>query len=140
MKFLPILLAGALVSCSSISKETYTERRILTYPKKSTPHIKDMYLQEPKTQTHQIIQHPEPQAETPVADFDYINPDLPTNDTITIGSTKQDVAGVLGSPTKVQKGVDTDMWWYKSSYIVFDSAGQVEGYSENGTPLKISIQ
>ena len=99
-----------------------------------------MYLQEPKTQTHQILQQPEPQAATPVDDFDYINPDLPTNDTITIGSTKQDVARVLGNPTKVQKGVDDDMWWYKSSYIVFDSAGQIEGYSENGTPLKISIQ
>ncbi len=99
-----------------------------------------MYLQEPKTQTHQNIQQPEPQAATPVDDFDYINPDLPTNDTITIGSTKQDVARVLGNPTKVQKGVDDDMWWYKSSYIVFDSAGQIEGYSENGTPLKISIQ
>lgn len=39
-----IITALAVQACST-SKETYTETRTLTYPKKSVPHIKDFYLQ-----------------------------------------------------------------------------------------------
>jgi len=39
-----ITTALAVQACST-SKETYTETRTLTYPKKSIPHIKDFYLQ-----------------------------------------------------------------------------------------------
>jgi len=39
-----ITTALAVQACST-SKETYTETRTLTYPKKSVPHIKDFYLQ-----------------------------------------------------------------------------------------------
>lgn len=38
-----IITALAVQACST-SKETYTETRTLTYPKKSVPHIKDFYL------------------------------------------------------------------------------------------------
>jgi hypothetical protein len=40
-----ITTALAVQACSSLSKETYTETRTLSYPKKSVPHIKDFYLQ-----------------------------------------------------------------------------------------------
>lgn len=40
-----ITTALAVQACSSVSKETYTETRTLSYPKKSIPHIKDFYLQ-----------------------------------------------------------------------------------------------
>lgn len=40
-----ITTALAVQACSTVSKETYTETRTLTYPKKSIPHIKDFYLQ-----------------------------------------------------------------------------------------------
>jgi hypothetical protein len=40
-----ITTALAVQACSSVSKETYTETRTLSYPKKSVPHIKDFYLQ-----------------------------------------------------------------------------------------------
>ena len=39
-----IITALAVQACST-SKETYTETRTLSYPKKSVPHIKDFYLQ-----------------------------------------------------------------------------------------------
>jgi len=39
-----ITTALAVQACST-SKETYTETRTLSYPKKSVPHIKDFYLQ-----------------------------------------------------------------------------------------------
>jgi hypothetical protein len=40
-----ITTALAVQACSTVSKETYTETRTLSYPKKSIPHIKDFYLQ-----------------------------------------------------------------------------------------------
>ena len=44
MKHILLLLPLLFIGCSSVSKETYTEKRILTYPKKCSPHIKEMYL------------------------------------------------------------------------------------------------
>lgn len=150
MKYIIILLAGfTLVSCSSISTETYTERRVLTYPKKTTPHIKEMYMQEPRVAPQAVIpQVSVPQSATyeeplPVNnDYVYVNPDMPAEvhpDSITLGSTKADVGRVMGTPTKVTKHTETEFWWYKSSYIVFNSHGEVEGWSQNGTPLKLAI-
>ena len=39
-----LVTAVAMQACSSVSKETYTEKRVFTYPKGSHPHIKDMYM------------------------------------------------------------------------------------------------
>ncbi len=51
MKKLILLLAIAgLQACSTISKETYTEMRTLTYPKGGQPHLKEMYLKDNKHQ------------------------------------------------------------------------------------------
>jgi hypothetical protein len=44
MKLLTATLTLALCACST-SKETYTEKRTLHYPKGKTPHLKDFYLQ-----------------------------------------------------------------------------------------------
>ena len=46
-----IITTLAVQACSSVSKETYTETRTLTYPKKSVPHIKDFYLQNKQAET-----------------------------------------------------------------------------------------
>ena len=43
MKYI-LIIALALPACSSISKETSTESRTITYPTGGYPHIKDMYL------------------------------------------------------------------------------------------------
>lgn len=45
-----LLLAAGLQACSTISKETYTETRTLTYPKGGEPHLKEMYLKDGKHQ------------------------------------------------------------------------------------------
>jgi len=45
-----ILLASCLALCAcGTAKETYTEKRTLTYPKGTTPNLKEMYLKEDKT-------------------------------------------------------------------------------------------
>lgn len=45
-----ILLASCLALCAcGTAKETYTEKRVLTYPKGTTPNLKEMYLREDKT-------------------------------------------------------------------------------------------
>lgn len=73
-----ILIAG-LQACSTISKETYTETRTLTYPKGGEPHLKEMYLKDNKhqeqntyigTNTPEPVQQPEPY----VNDHDLIAP------------------------------------------------------------------
>ena len=81
-----VATAVAMQACSSVSKETYTEKRTLTYPKGGTPHIKEMYLRNdpPDQQQNTYIgsHNPQPSQTIPVVnnyqgDFDYINPDLP---------------------------------------------------------------
>ncbi len=47
-KLITLLLIAGLQACSSISKETYTEMRTLTYPKGGQPHLKEMYLKDGK--------------------------------------------------------------------------------------------
>lgn len=74
-----LLLAAGLQACSTISKETYTETRTLTYPKGGEPHLKEMYLKDNKhqeqntyigTNTPEPVQQPEPY----VNDHDLIAP------------------------------------------------------------------
>lgn len=82
MKKLILLLAIAgLQACSSISKETYTEMRTLTYPKGGKPHLKEMYLRDGKHQeqnTYIGTNAPEPitqpVTEPYVSDHDLIAP------------------------------------------------------------------
>ena len=84
------LIAAALPACSSVSTETYTEKRTLTYPKGGHPHIKDMYLRNENNSgvaTHGV--NPINNNNVMVApavpvnpasradDWDYVNPDLP---------------------------------------------------------------
>ena len=83
----PILLLAiaGLQACSTVSKETYTETRTLTYPKGGEPHLKEMYLKDNKHQeqntyigtnepqpVHQPI--PQPVPEPYVSDHDLIAP------------------------------------------------------------------
>jgi hypothetical protein len=83
----PILLLAiaGLQACSTISKETYTETRTLTYPKGGEPHLKEMYLKDGKHQeqntyigtnepqpVHQPVVQPTP--EPYVNDVDLIAP------------------------------------------------------------------
>lgn len=81
----PILLLAiaGLQACSSISKETYTETRTLTYPKGGDPHLKEMYLRDGKhqeqntyigTNTPEPITQPVRQPEPYVSDHDLIAP------------------------------------------------------------------
>ena len=89
-KYILILIITALPACSSISKETYTESRTLTYPKGGYPHIKDMYLRNDNSgqvttqgvnpiNSNNVMVAPATPVE-PVSthdDWRYVNPDLP---------------------------------------------------------------
>lgn len=45
-----ILLASCFALCAcGTAKETYVEKRVLTYPKGTTPNLKEMYLREDKS-------------------------------------------------------------------------------------------
>jgi hypothetical protein len=71
------VIVSALPACSSISKETYTEQRTLTYPKGGHPYIKDMYLRNDNQATTQganpmVVQPPVNTSE----DWKYANPDI----------------------------------------------------------------
>ena len=84
-KLILLLLIAGLQACSTVSKETYTEMRTLTYPKGGQPHLKEMYLKDGKHQeqntyigtndpqpVHQPI--PQPTPEPYVNDVDLIAP------------------------------------------------------------------
>lgn len=75
MKKLILLLAIAwLQACSTISKETYTEMRTLTYPKGGQPHLKEMYLKDGKHQEQNTyIGTNDPQPVTQPAPEPYVN-------------------------------------------------------------------
>lgn len=76
-----LLVIAGLQACSTISKETYTETRTLTYPKGGQPHLKEMYLRDGKHQEQntyigtndpQPVTQPAP--EPYVSDHDLIAP------------------------------------------------------------------
>jgi len=86
-KLITLLLIAGLQACSTVSKETYTEMRTLTYPKGGQPHLKEMYLKDGKHQeqntyigtndpqpVHQPVVQPVHQPEPYVNDVDLIAP------------------------------------------------------------------
>ncbi len=84
-KLITLLLIAGLQACSTISKETYTETRTLTYPKGGEPHLKEMYLKDGKHQEQNtyigtndpqpVVQPiPQPTPEPYVNDVDLIAP------------------------------------------------------------------
>ena len=84
-KLITLLAIAGLQACSTISKETYTETRTLTYPKGGEPHLKEMYLKDGKHQEQNtyigtndpqpVVQPiPQPTPEPYVNDVDLIAP------------------------------------------------------------------
>ena len=84
-KLITLLLIAGLQACSTVSKETYTETRTLTYPKGGEPHLKEMYLKDGKHQEQNtyigtnepqpVVQPiPQPTPEPYVNDVDLIAP------------------------------------------------------------------
>jgi hypothetical protein len=79
-KLITLLAIAGLQACSTISKETYTETRTLTYPKGGEPHLKEMYLKDGKHQeqnTYIGTNDPQPVQPAPepyVNDVDLIAP------------------------------------------------------------------
>jgi hypothetical protein len=73
-KLILLLLIAGLQACSTISKETYTETRTLTYPKGGEPHLKEMYLKDNKHQEQNTyIGTNEPQPVTQPAPEPYVS-------------------------------------------------------------------
>jgi hypothetical protein len=73
-KLILLLLIAGLQACSTISKETYTETRTLTYPKGGEPHLKEMYLKDNKHQEQNTyIGTNDPQPVTQPAPEPYVN-------------------------------------------------------------------
>ena len=80
MKAIIGLLSVAILSaCSSTSKEVYTEKRTLTYPKGGSPHLKEMYLR--NEQPEIVHQSPQVVNYTGVPDIigddNYVHGDVP---------------------------------------------------------------
>jgi len=80
-KLITLLLIAGLQACSTVSKETYTETRTLTYPKGGEPHLKEMYLKDGKHQeqnTYIGTNDPQPVVQPPpepyINDVDLIAP------------------------------------------------------------------
>jgi hypothetical protein len=71
-KYILCLIVMALPACSSMTSETYTEKRTLKYPKGTHPHIKDMYLHDKND--------PQPAQYTPASeDWKYTTPEIPAS-------------------------------------------------------------
>jgi len=146
-----ITIITAILLTSCVSKETYIEKRTLTYPKGQVPHIKEMYLKNGTT-VHSTERYAGVPSEPQVGDDEAIlfppewsNEDLPSHEpvhptSITIGSSKSDVAKIQGTPTRITPGVQDEWWWYDHSYIVFDSRGGVTSwYQSRNNPLRVAI-
>lgn len=71
-KYILFLIIAAFPACSSMTSETYTEKRTLKYRKGTHPHIKDMYLHDKND--------PQPAQHIPASDdWKYVNPDIPAS-------------------------------------------------------------
>jgi len=86
MKAVLLSLTIALAACSTTSTEVYTERRVLTYPKGQTPHMKELLVQ-PQHQEQNVytgVNDPRPAddydslfAPVPEPQDHWSNPDIP---------------------------------------------------------------
>lgn len=144
-----ITIITAILLTSCVSKETYIEKRTLTYPKGQVPHIKEMYLKNGTT-VHSAERYAGVPSEPQVGDDEAIlfppewsNEDLPSHEpahptSITIGSSKSDVAKIQGTPTRITPGVQDEWWWYGNSYIVFKQ-GAVKSWNQGGGALNVAI-
>jgi hypothetical protein len=54
-----------------------------------------------------------------------------------IGSTKDKVRTIQGTPTSIHKGAYTETWWYGPSYVEFDQSGRVRAYSNTTGNLRV---
>lgn len=147
MKKIILLIPIILTSC--VSKETYIEKRTLTYPKGQVPHIKEMYLKN-GTAVHSAERYAgvptQPQGNDDEALLfppEWSNNDLPSHEpahptSITIGSSKSDVAKIQGTPTTIADCLDEEWWWYGSSYIVFKQ-GAVKSWNQSGGALNVAM-
>ena len=81
-KIAVLVTAVAMQACSSVSKETYTEKRVFTYPKGSYPHVKDMYMDnkpvQPDDDNVYVGVQPQAQANDAASLFAPV-PELPQN-------------------------------------------------------------
>lgn len=64
------------------------------------------------------------------------NPAHPNS--VTIGSSKNDVARIQGTPTTIADCLDEEWWWYGSSYIVFKQ-GAVKSWNQGGGALNVAM-
>jgi len=147
MKKIILLIPIILTSC--VSKETYIEKRTLTYPKGQAPHIKEMYLKNGTT-VHSAERYAgvptQPQGNDDEALLfppEWSNNDLPSHEpahstSITIGSSKSDVAKIQGTPTTIADGFGEEWWWYGNSYIVFKQ-GAVQRWNQSGGALNVAM-
>lgn len=89
-KYILCLIVTIIPACSSMTSETYTEKRTLKYQKGTYPHIKDMYLHDrndrevsshgvnPVNNNNVMVAPVAPVEPVSTADdLDYVNPDLP---------------------------------------------------------------
>lgn len=150
MKKIILLIPIILTSC--VSKETYIEKRTLTYPKGQVPHIKEMYLKNGTTvhSAERYAEVPQQHSQPQVGDDEAIlfppewsNEDLPSHEpahptSITIGSSKSDVAKIQGTPTTIADCLDEEWWWYGNSYIVFKQ-GAVKSWNQGGGALNVAM-
>lgn len=60
-----------------------------------------------------------------------------TNEYIDIGSTKEDVKRIMGTPSTIRDLTFFTVWNYGSSSINFDENGKVEGWDNRGNNLKL---
>ena len=57
--------------------------------------------------------------------------------TFGIGATKAEVRSIQGTPDDVTPGID---WWhYGPSYVDFDDDGRVDGWSNSGRNLRLTV-
>lgn len=59
---------------------------------------------------------------------------------ITIGSTKEDVARIQGTPTRINDFGYIGSWWsYGNSKIEFDGKGRIEGWDNSDRNLRVRM-
>ena len=59
---------------------------------------------------------------------------------LTIGSTKNDVVRIQGTPESIDTGYSWgDSWWFGSSIIKFDRNGRIQSWSNYGGNLKVKM-
>ena len=102
---------------------------------KEVPVVKKVPRTMEPAPTPTVVAPPAPEPTLMIVHSPTPEPRASIQGTFRLGSTKDEVRSVQGTPTRIN--LNPEWWYYGGSYVAFDSNGRVQGWSDSAGVLKL---